>query len=133
MNYEENYKLDTNEPIEETNKPKVFTIINYVITVLLGIFFLFVLYIGISGIYEHLTYTPDPDATVNVDTTGLILVLYIVYGGISAGCDLVGVIISAINLKFDKKNALINLFINLGYIVLTILLFVIMIVMINGN
>ena len=131
MNYDENYQVNIEEqPLETTNKPKIFTIINYVLTGLFGLFFLLIMYIGLAGIIEQINYAPDPNSTVNIEPIGLIFVIYLVYGGISAVCDLVGIIVSAINLKFDKPHARINLFINLGYLVLTLLIFVIMYLMV---
>ena len=89
-------------------------------------FCIYLLVGAVATIDQHLNYVPDPNATVNIDGSGLFLVVYIVYGFICICVDLVNIIISLINLKLDHKHGLINLFICLGVIVALVGMFFIL-------
>ena len=118
----ENYE----QPIEK-KKVKVFTIINYIIAALSIAAFIFFVIGAIDA------YIPEPENTIDISGPGAVVLIFILYGasGFIAPF-IVGAITSLINLKFDKKHAIITLLINLVPFLILIAIFMAMVIIGNA-
>lgn len=106
-----------------SRKTKIFNVISLITTIISAIGFLFCIYLLVGFFIEH-NKPIDPDATVSIEGDKIILILYLIFGGISAGVSLISLILSLVGIK--SKKGKIYTIINSSFLGLEIVFFVLM-------
>ena len=118
------------QEITPKKKTKAFSVLSIIATVFSTLYFLFLMFFGVTVLIDVINYVPDSST---LDGASLGVAFFIIFSLYELIPTVIAIIFSIINLFFRKKTGKTTLLLNISYIVVLLVLSLTLLTMINQN